>query len=288
MVIDSAPKAIGIVYAVVLVFALAYLFRTGRYNRRATYALLAVSSLLGFLIFAPMLPNQIQVLLLGNTKQLGASVPMAVLGLGVFVVLTFVFGRLFCSHACPIGALQELVYRLRTRKLRITNKWATIGLRLAFFAGIAVGAVVFSEGLLARLGLKQFFHLDTASVYFYGFAAIALVSVLVYRPFCRFACPYAVVLSPVSSKSVHGLRRTEKCTDCRKCERVCPTGEAGEFDRKQECYLCNRCREVCPVGAIEYGRQGIARTEEDRLRAAARKSAKKKSRVSAQPSESPG
>ena len=47
------------------------------------------------------------------------------------------------------------------------------------------------------------------------------------------------------------FRRNEKCIDCGKCEKACPTGEAGREDMKMECYMCNRCVEACPFDAIK-------------------------------------
>ncbi len=252
MVFESAPKAIGMIWAAATVLILAYLFKTGRFRSRIGYLFLAGSAALGFLIFAPMFPNQIQMLALGKSKGLGARPAVVGAGLGIFIVLTFVFGRMFCGYGCPIGAVQEMAYRLPGKKLRVPGKMVLIGFRMGFLVAIIVGAAVFSEGVLSQLGLKEFFQWKTAASAFYVFLALSIVSVVVYRPFCRLFCPYGVMLSLVSIGSRHRLRRNENCIECGECEKACPTGEAGARDLKQECYLCDRCRAVCPVEAIEY------------------------------------
>ncbi|NQT72163.1 MAG: 4Fe-4S binding protein [Chloroflexi bacterium] len=253
--LEDAPKEIGMIYAIVAVLFLGYLFYKGKLNTRIGYLLLAVSATLGFLIFAPMLPNQMQVLLLGKTKQLAVPAGVAALILVVFVIITFILGRIFCGYVCPIGAVQELAYRIKTKKLKIRNNAVPIGFHLLFLPVFIILAVVFSEGLLIRLGLKDFFHLEISG-YFYVFLSLVIIAVFIYRPFCRLLCPYGAILSLVSGKSRFRLRRTDECLDCGECEAVCPTNEAGETDRKQECYLCNRCKEICPADAIEYtGRQ---------------------------------
>ena len=61
-----------------------------------------------------------------------------------------------------------------------------------------------------------------------------------------------VLISLTSIKSLFRLKRNDRCVDCKKCETICPTNEAGRTDLKQECYLCNRCKDVCPVDAIGY------------------------------------
>ncbi len=249
--LEDAPKAIGMIYAIVAVLILGYLLYKGSFSRRIGYLFLVVSVASGFLLFAPMLPNQMQVLLLGNTKQLAVPAGVAALILVVFVIISFIMGRIFCGYVCPIGVMQELVYRIKIKKFKIRNKAIPIGFHLLFLPVFIVFAVVFSEGLLMRLGLKDFFHLEI-SIYFYVFLSLMILSVFLYRPFCRLLCPYGAILSLVSGKSRFRLRRTDECLDCGKCEKACPTNEAGETDRKQECYLCNRCKDICPVNAIEY------------------------------------
>ncbi len=258
--LEDAPKEIGMIYAILAVVILGYLLYRGKLNSKLGYLFLVISATLGFLIFAPMLPNQMQILLTGKTKQLGAPIAIAGLVLGVFVMLTLLLGRAFCGYVCPIGAVQELLYRIKTRKLKVGNKVLPMGFRLLLLPAFIILAVVFSEGLLVYLGFKDFFHLEVTG-YFYVFLGLVIIGVFIYRPFCRLLCPYGAILSLVSGKSRFKLRRTDDCLDCGKCEKACPTNEAGESDRKQECYLCNRCREVCPVGAIAYGRKSIRESQ---------------------------
>src|SRR4030042_4626214 len=110
MVIESIPKIAGMAYAIAAFLIVVLLFGSGRFNKKAGYILLFISTAFGFLVFAPMLPNQFQVVLLGNTKQLGMPVALAFIALALFVVMAFVFGRSFCGHVCPIGAVQALVH----------------------------------------------------------------------------------------------------------------------------------------------------------------------------------
>ncbi len=254
MVIESIPKMAGMIYAIVASLLMVLLLRTGRFNKRIGYVILFISTAFGFLVFAPMLPNQFQVILLGNTKQLGVPVALAFIALALFVVMAFVFGRSFCGHVCPIGAVQELIYLIPGRKLMIRSKAIPIGIRAGFLIAFVVSALAFSTGLLVYLGIRDFFHLEFDSAYFYVLLGILAIGVFAYRPFCRFLCPYGALLSVAAIKSRLRLHRNEQCIDCGKCEKVCPTYEAGRTNLKQECYLCDRCREVCPTGAIAYGR----------------------------------
>ena len=252
MVIDSIPKAAGMAYAIIATVLIIVMLRRGVFSKRKGYVFLVISTLFGFLVFAPMLPFQFQTVILGNAKQLGAPLPLAIIVIVAFIVLAFMFGRAFCGYVCPIGAVQELLYKLPVKKFRMKIKAFPVVFRYLFFIAFIAVVVVSSEGLLRYLGVRDFFHLDAASASFYIFLAILLTSTFFYRPFCRFLCPYGVLLSLAAIKSRFGLQRTDDCIDCGKCERACPTGEAARPDLKQECYMCMRCKNACPNDAIVY------------------------------------
>jgi ferredoxin-type protein NapH len=264
----EATKIAAMAYAVIATIMLVVMLRKGKFNRRVGYLFLAISTVLGFVIFAPVLPNQFQVLLMGNAKQLGVPVALAGMVLGVFVVLSFAFGRVFCGYVCPIGAVQELLYLLPGRKLKVANKTITTAFRIGFLIAFVILAVGFSTGLLRYLGLKDFFDLNTGAVFFWVFLTIVVISVFVYRPFCRLACPYGAVLSLAAIKGRFKLRRNENCINCKKCGEACPTAEVGWADLKQECYMCNRCKDVCPVNGMEYTSRLIR--EQDRKKKTAK------------------
>jgi len=260
MVLDSVPKAVGVVYAVLVSVVVAVLLMKGKFNRKVGYALLIVSSLLGFLIFAPMLPVQLQTVLLGNTQQLMAPIGVVIAMLVAFMVLAFVFGRTFCGYACPIGAVQELVHLLPGRKLKIRTKSLPIAIRLAVLGAFAALAVISTIGLLNYVGIPGFFHLDFANYWAIVFVGLLVLSVVVYRPVCRFLCPYGALLSLAAYPSRFKLIRNDNCIECGKCEAACPTNEAGRNDSKQECYLCHRCVLACPTQAIQFGRTSARHT----------------------------
>lgn len=268
MVIESIPTVVGMAYAIVTTMIIVVMMRRGRFSEGKGHVFLVLSTLIGFLVFAPMLPYQFQSVILGKTQQLGAPIALAVVVLCAFVVLAFVFGRVFCGYVCPIGTVQELAYHLPVRKLRISVKAVPVAFRLAFFVAFIAMAVGASMGLLKYIGVRDFFYLGASSAWFFVFLGLVIASVSIYRPFCRFLCPYGVPLSLASIGSRFGLVQTDTCVDCGKCEKACPTSEAGRTDLKQECYLCNRCKEICPKNAIVYGRKrrSVRQSEEAALR----------------------
>lgn len=253
MVFQSAQIA-GMVYAVVSLIAVTTLYRKKKFNRKVAYSFTIASIVMGFLVFAPMLPWQVQSLILGTAKQV--PVPVARLLLVVFVLLTFIFGRAFCGYTCPIGTVQELLYSLPVKKLKINNKVVPLVIRLVVLPTFVVLAAVYSIGILKEIGLKDFFFLTITSGFSLIFITILVLAAFVYRPFCRFGCPYGTLLSLAAIKSRFKIRRNDNCIDCEDpaCVNACPTNEAFETSNKMECYLCYRCIEACPTQGIEYGR----------------------------------
>lgn len=252
MILENAPKFIGLLYAICVIIVLAVLTRKQKFNSKLGLLFLFLSTIFGFLFFSPMLPYSFQLLLLQDTVSLGAPLPMAVLGLVLILVLTFVFGRFFCGYVCPIGAVQELASRLPIKQKKISNQKAVIIVHVFFFVLFAVLGLAFSVNMLSFFGIADFFNLQFTSLFVIVFVLLVIISTVVYRPFCRFVCPYGLLLSFAALKSVFQLKRNENCIDCGMCEKNCPTDEATVKAFKQECYLCMTCSEVCPENGISY------------------------------------
>lgn len=255
MVVESIPNSVGFIYGIVAFAALAWLWHSGRFTRRRAVPFLVVSVLLGFLVFAPVFPYQLQALVLQDTAALGAPLPMAIGGTLAFIVLALLFGRIICGQVCPAGAVQEIMHLIPVKKYGSAESRVPTAVRAGIFVIFLAAGLGLGINLIGFLGLADFFNLAIASISFFIFLGIVLLSAVVYRPFCRYACPYGALLAPAASKALYRLRRTDACIGCRKCERACPTGAARPDDGPGECYLCGRCTEACPVdGALVYER----------------------------------
>jgi polyferredoxin len=257
MVFSQVPKALGFIYALVMIGVIVYLWYSGRWRQKITWLLLVISVSLGFLIFSPVLPWQFQQLVLGDVEGLGGPLIVGVIGLAIFLLLTFVVGRFYCGYICPVGTIQEIASHAPVPKVSLRPKKGFMAVRAVFFILFLVMAFVFSDSLLALFGIQDFFYL-ALTVGTFVFIIILLLSMTLYRPFCRLICPYGVLLSLSAWKAMLKIHRTTACIDCKKCEKVCPTDEAKREDGKAECYLCGRCTDVCPVtGALVYNRRDI-------------------------------
>ncbi|BBL68189.1 4Fe-4S binding protein [Methanoculleus chikugoensis] len=255
MVVEAIPKGVGFIYALLAIVVLVWLWRSGRFTRRRALPFLVVSVLLGFLVFTPVFPYQLQLLVLQDAAGLGAPLPGVLIGTLAFIVLTLVVGRIICGQICPAGAVQEVMHLVPVKKYGSAESRVPVAVRAGIFVVFLAAGLGLGINLLGLIGLADFFNLAVMSVSFFVFLGIVLISAVVYRPFCRYVCPYGALLAPAASRALYRLRRTDACIKCRKCERACPTGAARPDDRLGECYLCGRCTEACPVdGALVYGR----------------------------------
>jgi len=243
---------LGIIYTAIMVPAVTYLLYKGKLRKELGWVVLVISALLGFAYFAPMFPWQLQLLMLGKLPQ--ANLPMVLLVLSIVVLSSLLVGRVFCGYVCPPGALQELAYLAPIKKIKVPSS-ITLKVRLIVFAAMIALAVWFSFNLTKVLGLPDLFQLVIGPGLVI-FLAIIIASTVIYRPFCRFICPFGALSSLLSWRSVLGVRRNSNCVDCGRCEKVCPS-QVLKARAGSECYLCGRCLATCHKDALKYSRAEV-------------------------------
>lgn len=247
---DLLPASTGsAVYMLAGTVLAMIVWQKGLMSKKTALLILGVTTLFGFVFAAPVMPVYFYGLAAALTDIRMIAPGMA--AIVILILMTFVTGRTFCAHICPVGTIQELASRIPGKKFMIQNRAAPQAVRLVVLAGVIAG-IIWSVNLPAYTGAEAFFSLALTTGFFV-FAAILIASVFVYRPLCRFICPFGAVFAGATAVGKTCIARTDACINCRKCEKVCPTGEAGPWERKPECYLCGRCIEVCPVeGALEF------------------------------------
>jgi len=125
----------------------------------------------------------------------------------------------FCKLICPVGMLEG----------GIPLVWMNTSMRGA------VGFLYAWKGLILLLTI--------------------LLSIIIYRPFCKYICPLGAIYSLFNSVSF--FRYTldhQKCIHCGRCKAVCemqcnPVQNCNDL----ECIRCGKCKNACPVDAIACG-----------------------------------
>ncbi|MBW8015764.1 MAG: 4Fe-4S binding protein [Planctomycetes bacterium] len=141
------------------------------------------------------------------------------------LVFTLFFGRTFCGCVCPLGALQDLVL---LRPMKVARPVESVLRLLAYvYLGAAVWfAATGSAFIICRYDPFIGFFRRSGSINMIVFGAcFLLVGVFVGRPYCRFLCPYGVILRQLSRLSKRKVTITpDECVKCRLCEGSCPFG----------------------------------------------------------------
>jgi polyferredoxin len=198
----------------------------------------------------------------------------------VVVLLTLIFGRVFCSWICPLGTmnhgLSALAAKGKRREQMLANTWRPVyGLKYYLLIAFLVlaGCGVVQVGLLDPLALlvRSFavtvfpgLQLAGAPIYatqpyyaggwFIGllFFAILASNLYITRLWCRMLCPLGALLGVAAKFSLFRLHQDpQKCTKCHKCSENCH-GACNPHDkiRISDCLMCLNCISSCTQGAM--------------------------------------
>jgi polyferredoxin len=154
----------------------------------------------------------------------GYSIPLTALLFFIIPLLfALAYGRVFCAGVCPLGAIQELT-GLKPVKLPKAIEIVLASVPFIYLAIAILLASTKSQFLICRYDpFVGIFRLDAPYTMIIFGALLLLAGIFVNRPYCRFLCPYGVLLNIFSRFAGKHLTITPaECTNCRLCEEVCP------------------------------------------------------------------
>lgn len=197
---------------------------------------------------------------------------------GFLVFVGAIFGRFVCGWLCPFGLVQDLLHKIPFPKKIKTFKGDKLLRKLKYIilvlfviilpmcivdvtglgdpwfckyicpAGTLEGGiplVLLNEGMREIIGFLYAWK-------FFILALLAVLSVIIYRPFCKYLCPLGGIYSLFNRISVFKLRfDEEKCVSCKKCSKVCKMNvDPCKNPDSAECIRCGLCVDVCPTDAL--------------------------------------
>jgi ferredoxin len=144
-----------------------------------------------------------------------------------FFVIPLVFalfaGRVFCAGVCPLGAIQELIILKPITLPKGLQK--ALSLIPYLYLGLAVlYAATGTDFIICRYDpFVGIFRMDATYQMLLLGGSFIILGMFVARPYCRFLCPYSVLLNWMSSSSWKHLSITPaECIECKLCDNSCP------------------------------------------------------------------
>ena len=229
---------------------------------------------------------------MAKVQLLPAILAVNVLIVVILLLLTLIFGRLYCSTICPLGVWQDLVAHLSRRvnkKKKYTYSPALPWLRYAFLAVFVVlvvagltsiAALIAPYSSYARMTVQMFQPIWTLgnnwltsltgggpvefgawswAAFGTAFATFFIVSILAWRggrTWCNTVCPIGTMLGFISRHSFFKINfDADKCTKCGQCSRVCKASCIDHNAQKVDssrCVTCGNCLTKCKFGALHY------------------------------------
>ena len=184
----------------------------------------------------------------------------------IVFALTVFLGPVFCGWVCPFGSIQEWfgklgrkIFKKRFNRLipykvdRILRYLRYLVLGLIVYVTAATGTLMFAN-IDPYFALFNFWTSEVTIVSVIILIVVLLLSLVVERPFCKYACPYGTVLGVFNLFRIFKIRRnTSTCINCKACDRSCPMNvpvSTSGAVRNHQCISCLKCtsEQACPVG----------------------------------------
>lgn len=212
--------------------------------------------------------------------QIVPSLISMTLGATLFwIVVTFLFGRVYCSTACPVGTLVDLSAGLRKfvpgarrnyhyHSARRVRWHVLIVYLICLVAGIVIVPLLIEPWNIIR-DISVAFHpspgaeawltlgLGAATGAISGAVVLLLIvgsAVWRGRDFCNDICPIGTALAAANRHTLYHIEiDPDKCINCMKCEEVCKSQCVKVVSRhvdNSRCVRCMDCLAVCPNDAI--------------------------------------
>jgi cytochrome c oxidase accessory protein FixG len=182
----------------------------------------------------------------------------------VFLLVTFLWGRVWCGWSCPQTVLGDLTASLASERIRKRKRPARLALAWLAVAGVSV---LFSAATLWYFVtpaefLSGLLSLDLEPVLGWSWAVLGAILFLdlgfVRGRFCATTCPYAKLQGVLFDRSTlivaYDEGRDAECIDCLACVRVCPTGIDIRDGLQAECIACAQCVDACAPILAKFGR----------------------------------
>ena len=198
----------------------------------------------------------------------GIIFPPRLVALFVLLLVVFVANKFTCGWACQFGSLQDFIFLLN----RDSNNKKGIfkqhkvpfsisnTLRILFFVLFVSIAFLWSTDIIEIINPFTIYKpavLTGVGILF--ISIILLASLIIYRPWCHFFCPFGLVGWVVEKFSLYKIKvNYETCTNCGECSKACPSVAMEAILKRHsvtpDCFSCGSCISACPTKSVEFNK----------------------------------
>ena len=215
---------------------------------------------------------------MAKIQFLPAVLALNIVVIALLVIITLLFGRIYCSVICPLGIMQDIIARLNRKKNRYgfskEIRWLRYSVLAVFIIALIAGigsfvallapyssygriaenllspVYLFGNNILASISEHfdsyAFYHADVWIKSMPTFIIAALTFIIIAylawrggRTYCNTICPVGTVLSFFARFSLFKIYFDEdKCRKCSKCSKNC---KASCIDYKNMTVDHSRC-----------------------------------------------
>ncbi|MGI6752626.1 MAG: 4Fe-4S binding protein [Anaerovoracaceae bacterium] len=200
---------------------------------------------------------------------------------GYLILIGAFLGRLVCGFLCPFGLIQELINKIPL-PFKIKGfygdrflRWIKYGILTIFVILLPLflidiagnGSPWFCKWICPAGTLEAGVPLlltnpvlqeSIGFLFRWKFSILIvtiLLSIVIYRPFCKYICPLGAIYGLFNKLSIYKYNfNIKKCTHCNRCKISCPMNiDPQRETNHRECIRCGICKDVCAFGAITSG-----------------------------------
>ncbi len=213
---------------------------------------------------------------IGAIQAVGGSInySFGFYAIGFVLACGVIFGRGICGRFCPFGFLQELIYKVPFKKLRLPRiftylKYILLVLFVLIFPATITNAIgagdPFYCEFICPVGTLEAgiplisTHPELQAIVGWLFSwkmALLIVTILgclaIERFFCKTMCPLGAIYALLNKISFYHMQYVPKnCVGCMQCSAVCPMDvDPHIVPNATECVRCGKCVDACGSNAL--------------------------------------